>query len=277
MSTPTADAVAQRRARVAELNRDGVSIRETAATLGISKDTVYRDRLVNAATPTATERALHRDKADQAAAALQELRAAVTATTAARPAYQLLVDDETAACWIAQLREDTATLTALVESFRDAYSHLTDATATPDRDTATPTRQDDDMEDLPQFLHDRLDEDEQAARSHRQFSPDWYYDDSAGEIRDFVNRGTVAFVPSELDAAHIVRHDPARTLAEIDAKRQALGHYQRIRQHLAKSDGGDDYVFADGAVHRQLQYMALPYAAHPDYREEWRPTPDQRV
>lgn len=70
---------------------------------------------------------------------------------------------------------------------------------------------------------------------------------------------------------HIVRHDPARVLAEVDAKRQALDHYERVRTHLAMSDGGDDYIFAEGAVHKQIQYMALPYASHPNYLKDWRP------
>lgn len=153
MTDRAPDVVARRRARVAELTRDNWSIREIAAELSVSKDVVYRDRLVNAATPTATDtapdrdtpastatptatrRALHRQKASQAAAALQELHAAVTATEAARPAYQILVDDETAAQWIAQLRRDIATLAGVADTFRDYYPHLTDRTATP---TATP-------------------------------------------------------------------------------------------------------------------------------------------
>ncbi|MEV7584407.1 hypothetical protein [Streptomyces erythrochromogenes] len=146
MTRPTAAAVAQRRARVAELTRDNSrTIRDIAAELGVHKDVVYRDRLVNAATAaatattpdrdtpasTATRRALYRDKAGQAADAMAALRAAVTATAAARPAYQILVDDETAAHWIAQLREDVATLAAVADSFRDYYPYLTDPTATP--------------------------------------------------------------------------------------------------------------------------------------------------
>ncbi|NUP19050.1 MAG: hypothetical protein HOZ81_23755 [Streptomyces sp.] len=139
MTRPTAAAVAQRRARVAELTRDNWTIRDIAAELGVHKDVVYRDRLVNAAaaaataatpdrdTPatTATRRALYRDKAGQAADAMAALRAAVTATAAARPAYQILVDDETAAQWVAQLREDVATLAAVADSFGDYYPHLT--------------------------------------------------------------------------------------------------------------------------------------------------------
>lgn len=129
MTDPTADPVAQRRARVAELTRDKMTIRDIAAELRVTKDVVYRDRKCNAKKPAATQRARYRDKADQAVAAMAQLAAAVTATEAARPAYQLLIDDDTAAQWIAQLRDNAAALLAVADTFRDYYPHLT---ATPD-------------------------------------------------------------------------------------------------------------------------------------------------
>ena len=52
----------------------------------------------------------------------------------------------------------------------------------------------------------------------------------------------------------LARHDPARVLAECEAKRQIVQNAQ---------DPGDDLFVA---------ILALPYADHPDYREEWRPT-----
>ncbi|MFB6517455.1 helix-turn-helix domain-containing protein [Streptomyces sp. NPDC056401] len=131
MTDPTLDPVVQRRARVAELTRDKMSIRDIATTLKVSKDVVYRDRKFNAKGSAATRRALYRDRADQAAAAMEQLHTAVTATAAARPAYQLLVDDDTAAQWIAQLRDDAAALLAVADTFRDYYPHLNDPAATP--------------------------------------------------------------------------------------------------------------------------------------------------
>lgn len=134
MTDPTTDPVAQRRARVAELTRDKMTVRDIAKTLGVSKDVVHRDRKANARKPTATRHALYRDKAGQAVAAMEQLRTAVTATEAARPAYQLLIDDDTAAQWIAQLRADAAALLAVADTFRDYYPHLaaTPATTTPE-------------------------------------------------------------------------------------------------------------------------------------------------
>ncbi|MFE5675089.1 hypothetical protein ACFQ7B_07635 [Streptomyces erythrochromogenes] len=125
--------IAKRRARVDELTRDSRTIRDIAKELGVTKDVVYRDRLAT----RATRMAQYRDKAGQAAAAMAALRTAVTATEAARPAYQILVDDETAAEWLAQLREGAAALLAVADTFRDYYPHLTDPTATPPDPTAT--------------------------------------------------------------------------------------------------------------------------------------------
>ncbi|MGW2580822.1 DUF6221 family protein [Streptomyces virginiae] len=121
------------------------------------------------------------------------------------------------------------------------------------------------MDDLLRFLRTRLTEDEQTALAHRQWSPHWYHDDTAGEIRDSVNQGTVAFVPAELDAAHIVRHDPARSLAEVEAKRQILDH---LTYELA-DHGGDNPWWYDDKLIPILRLLALPYAGHPDYRPEW--------
>ena len=52
-------------------------------------------------------------------------------------------------------------------------------------------------------------------------------------------------------AGHIARHDPARVLAECDAKRRIVER----RNHL------------DGPT---LRALAAVYADHPDWREEWK-------
>ncbi|MEV7584406.1 DUF6221 family protein [Streptomyces erythrochromogenes] len=122
---------------------------------------------------------------------------------------------------------------------------------------------------LVQFLRARLDEDEQIALSHRQWSPDWYFDDTAGEIRDSVNRGTVAFVPAELDATHIARHDPARALAEVEAKRRIIADYERYVAERRRAMGGWDSYPGESPI---LAALAAVYADHPDYRDDWRPS-----
>lgn len=114
------------------------------------------------------------------------------------------------------------------------------------------------MEALVQFLRACLDEDERTARAVL-----W---DGSGNTASWclaasatVEVGTDEFCTDDSRVAyHIARHDPARVLAEVDAKRQALDHYVRIQRH---GQGKDhlDYVLAEGAVSKQIQYMALPY------------------
>lgn len=68
-------------------------------------------------------------------------------------------------------------------------------------------------------------------------------------------------------AEHIARHDPARVLREIEAKRQIVDLH-----------GGNlniDLTFCSHCEHAMpcptLLMLALPYADRPGYRDEWRP------
>ena len=56
---------------------------------------------------------------------------------------------------------------------------------------------------------------------------------------------------------------PARVLAECDAKRRIV--------ELADRDDNWRYGMHSEAIGEVLRLLALPYADHPDYREEWRP------
>jgi len=56
-----------------------------------------------------------------------------------------------------------------------------------------------------------------------------------------------------LDPAHIARHDPARVLAECEAKRRILTYAEH-----------NDDVYLLGS------YLALPYADHESFQAEWR-------
>ncbi|MFI5831064.1 DUF6221 family protein [Streptomyces sp. NPDC051578] len=143
------------------------------------------------------------------------------------------------------------------------------------------------------FLRARLDEDEQIANGHQQWSASWHQDDMANEIRD-ENAGTVAFVPRSGDQAHIARHSPARVLAEVDAKRRLLADILRAGHEWNEEDhwyscaaardhegepvcidesraGGPCDCGRDEQVERRVRLLALPYASHPDFRPEWAP------
>lgn len=120
------------------------------------------------------------------------------------------------------------------------------------------------MDDLVTFLRARLNEDEQEAAAA---SPGpWHVDAEADEVLavdDIVVAEGFALSGQQLRATtrHIARHDPARVLAEVAAKRSMIG---RIDSHATIM--GWDEVHGD-----LLRLLALPYADHPDYRDEWRP------
>lgn len=158
------------------------------------------------------------------------------------------------------------------------------------------------MTDLVQFLRARLDEDETTAR---ESGGRWMVLPVSGWVHtapwpsdEWKPPGVdhhVATVPLDGDRAHIVRHDPARVLAEVDAKRRILGMHNipavvspkmaalGLREGEAPEDDRrcagcgldqmDDPITPDVSECPILRALALPYASHPDYRDEWRPGP----
>lgn len=62
-------------------------------------------------------------------------------------------------------------------------------------------------------------------------------------------------------AKHIARHDPARVLGEVAAKR---GIVAKVRQGMVN-------IRIFPGLWESMQLLAVPYDDHPDYREEWRP------
>jgi hypothetical protein len=130
--------------------------------------------------------------------------------------------------------------------------------------------------ELVRWLGEQLDEDERIAREASGWlkpAAYWSLDEWYGRERphSLIAQGspklpvagghfTADPLPT-VQAEHIVRHDPARVLREIDAKRGILG---RVESHAAVM--GRDEVHGD-----LLRLLALPYADRPGYREEWRP------
>jgi hypothetical protein len=135
-------------------------------------------------------------------------------------------------------------------------------------------------DDLIEFLRAMLDEDERAARAATSGSwrhdPDkhwhkpgtaWFeeavFAGSAGDAAICVaGTGETDDPQSMADAAHIARHDPAQVLAEVAAKREImeLGICCACAVEKQPCDHRD----------ATLRLLTLPYAWHPDYREEWR-------
>lgn len=107
------------------------------------------------------------------------------------------------------------------------------------------------MDDLVGFLKARLDEDEQAAREQDGTMP---YAHQTGPMS--------------------ARYSPERVLAEVDAKRRILDRAEFVAAHGPAVDhvrALDMTTGASAALRDALRLLALPYAQHPDYRQEWAP------
>jgi hypothetical protein len=147
------------------------------------------------------------------------------------------------------------------------------------------------------FISARLNEDEQPARTAtggpwRVDSEDYAEailstaDPSVTVVGGSRWGGEASVFESTEDAVHIARHHPARVLAEVEAKRSIVIWHRAVQT--------DRFIHPDGSSAGTLEvchtcdanstdadwpdfpcltlcYLALPYASHPDYREEWRP------
>ncbi|MPZ27529.1 MAG: hypothetical protein GEV12_14250 [Micromonosporaceae bacterium] len=127
---------------------------------------------------------------------------------------------------------------------------------------------------LVEFLRARLDEDEQVATEALRGYPS---DDPASAAPWRAEYHRVMQWPrgrphSEVQLVvqaqwgdvhatrHIARHDPARVLAEVDARRRIIDG----------PNGGGGPESHDEWV-ETLRLLALPYADHDDYDPAWRP------
>ncbi|MBA4865942.1 hypothetical protein H1V43_32280 [Streptomyces sp. PSKA54] len=142
------------------------------------------------------------------------------------------------------------------------------------------------MDDLVQWLRAQLDEDERVARGCSGRA--WWEHPKNWVSAPPLNR--IALVVHDGDRGHVVRHDPARVLREIDAKRGIVGLYaSALEERAALRARMREVIHVDpdefGRLHRQeseliesaermlpvVRLLAVPYADQPGYREEWRP------
>jgi hypothetical protein len=126
--------------------------------------------------------------------------------------------------------------------------------------------------DLATWLRNRLDEDEQTARDAGSVRLNAYLeggdDGWAVETEDGGDPG--AIIGDRGLAEHIARWDPARVLAEVQAKRRMIDHLELAMPRLTPLNNWGAAEM-DELAGNMLQLLALPYAAHPDYRAEWSP------
>lgn len=120
---------------------------------------------------------------------------------------------------------------------------------------------------LTDFLLERIADDEAAARAVRPLGHNF---DMGGNRQDerFTHQrwgnaaedGYPRPVIGGGEAAHFARWDPARVLAECEAKRKLI-------DAEPTAFGG---AYSINSI-RRLQILALPYADHPQFQPEWRP------
>jgi hypothetical protein len=128
--------------------------------------------------------------------------------------------------------------------------------------------------DLVAFLRARLDEDAAAARDafgeHNDDGPEWTEVSSGAlstgcELHSIGDSGI---------SRHMARWDPARVLAEVDAKWRILAIYASW-EVLARPGAGfpiqHEAEITLLALRETLRALALPYRDHPDCRPEWTP------
>ena len=154
---------------------------------------------------------------------------------------------------------------------------------------------------LTEFLLARIAEDEAVARAAIERDGDHWATESLGHDGSRIN-GTVdkgnpraysgspelwddegALGMRDETAAHIARWDPARVLAECEAKRRIVelhedgGNYSiggyggPVVTYIACSMCGTAGEYDEPWPCGTLRLLALPYVNHPDYQEEWRP------
>jgi hypothetical protein len=142
------------------------------------------------------------------------------------------------------------------------------------------------VSDLIEFLRARLDEDERVAlevSTGPNVPEKWTASQYREGVRPWRIDGQCSLVVEAVcgpDAAHIVRHQPARVAVEVEAKRgvirEAFRHASKVDSewgccHTAEAiEQGEceDHPPNELAI---LRFLAAPYAAHSDYRQEWRP------
>ena len=155
-------------------------------------------------------------------------------------------------------------------------------------------------DDLAGFLNARLDEDEAAASAATTGPWEWETPDRIGEWTDhgpnLMSKTATWRSPEgrgpnpsmvlgawgydawgvsidDEDAAHIARHDPARVLREVAAKRTIIEWWQRGDPQPGDPAPSPTYEGWRKSLpgYQLLRQLAAVYSDHPDYRQEWTP------
>lgn len=143
---------------------------------------------------------------------------------------------------------------------------------------------------LTEFLLARIAEDEAVANRATEGAWTWRMNNwvkpqpEVVPVDSWNSSGRVAILPDlglKQDAEHIARYDPARVLAECEAKRR-VAHlhgpkYKGSTDCRSCADGWEDMTYGQNGYTPEpypcltARNLALIYSDHPDYRDEWRP------
>jgi len=153
---------------------------------------------------------------------------------------------------------------------------------------------------LTTFLRARLDEDLAAAQAATEQAGEaaWHIMDDGRFNKIAPGAGAppgidiaIATTTGSVFAEHIARHDPARVLAEVEAKRRMIQMHGIVYRDIGWLEGseeeGSEISVCGQCVPRHshfarrqdvpegpcltLRLLASVYAEHPDYLEAWRP------
>ncbi|MDG3012474.1 hypothetical protein G4X40_20245 [Rhodococcus sp. D2-41] len=126
------------------------------------------------------------------------------------------------------------------------------------------------MPNIVEFILARLQEDEDAATAAAQ----WIASGPHPNVSWYGRTGDSTAQRFGAAAAHIARHDPARVLREVAAKRELIsrtwdgkctGHPGPWIHH---DDYGPGYCMEPDEC-STFHVLAMSYVDHPDYRAEW--------
>lgn len=125
------------------------------------------------------------------------------------------------------------------------------------------------MDELVRWLGKQLDEDERIAKKAGMRSLQW----RLARPLDDEEMGDASWLrPPELE--HAERHDPARVLREVDAKRGVLRQYEAVREQVRNPVSAENRRaarIAQGELEDVLRLLAVPYSDRPGYDGAWRP------
>lgn len=138
------------------------------------------------------------------------------------------------------------------------------------------------IEEIVAFLTARIGEDEQVAQAaiEEVGEPEWIGSDESGHAWRYQHSGVwgdddgpcseapeVATTGLKLVQRHIARHDPARVLREVKAKRRILARHAECGTGSGYcDDGGHDL---GGLGCGDLRDLAAPFSGEPGYDERW--------